>query len=225
MEILGLIPARGGSRGIERKNLALLAGRPLLAYTADAALGAKALTRLVLSTDDEEIAEAGRSLGLDVPFLRPAELSADDAPALPVILHALEHVPAEVVVLLQPTSPLRRAEHVDGAVELLLETGAETVVSVVRVPHAFSPASVLERAADGTLTAAGQDAPLRRQEKPELFARNGPAVLVLRTASLQKRGTLYGDATIGYEMSPLDSVDIDGEDDLVLAEALLGLRA
>src|SRR6185312_12148312 len=116
--ILGLVPARGGSKSIPRKNLAPLAGKPLLAWTADAALAARRLTRTVLSTDDVEIAELGRTLGLDVPFLRPAELAADATPMLPVMRHAADWFAArggtvEAVVLLQPTSPLRTAAHID----------------------------------------------------------------------------------------------------------------
>jgi len=137
--IVGLIPARGGSKSIPRKNLALVAGRPLLAYTAQAALGAAGLDRVILSTDDGEIAAAGRSLGLDVPFLRPAALAGDEAGMVPVMRHMLDWLAEEgiaeaTLVLLQPTSPLRQARHIDEAVALLLDSGAETVVSVVEVP-------------------------------------------------------------------------------------------
>ena len=232
MEILGLIPARAGSRGIPGKNLVPLRGRPLLAYTAAAAAASTTLTRCILSTDDERIAAAGRELGLEVPFLRPAELALDDTPAFPVVAHAVAWVaaagrPADIVVLLQPTSPLRRAEHVDGAVRLLLETGAETVVSVVPVPHRFAPASLLRLGAGGrvepALTGAGD--PLSRQQKEQLVARNGPAVYAARVEELLRRGSLYGAETVAYPMSPVDSVDVDDLDDLALCEALLAARA
>lgn len=235
MEILGLIPARGGSRGIPGKNLAPLLGRPLLAYTAAAATASATLTRCILSTDDERIAAAGRELGVEVPFLRPAELALDDTPAFPVVAHAVEWVaaegrPADVVVLLQPTSPLRRAEHVDAAVRLLLETGAESVVSVVPVPHRFAPASLLRLGAGGRVepalpAAGGAGDPLLRQQKEQLVARNGPAVYVARVEELLLRGSLYGAETVAYPMSPLDSVDADDLDDLALCEALLAARA
>ena len=234
MEILGLIPARGGSQGIPGKNLALLRGRPLLAYTAAAAAASTTLTRRILSTDDERIAAAGRELGLEVPFLRPAELALDDTPAFPVVAHAVAWAaaagrPADVVVLLQPTSPLRRAEHVDGAVRLLLETGAETVVSVVPVPHRFSPASLLRLGADGRVgpalpSAGGAGDVLRRQHKEQLVARNGPAVYAARVGPLLRRGALYGEDTVGYPMGPLDSVDIDDREDMALCEAILAAR-
>ena len=231
MEIVGLIPARGGSRGIPRKNLAELGGRPLLAWTCEAARASRTLGRCVLSTDDEEIADAGRSFGVEVPFLRPPELARDDTPAFPVILDALgrlaaEGRPADIVVLLQPTSPLRRAEHIDAAVELLLASDADTVVSVVRVPHQFAPASLLRRDDAGRLASflPGGERTLRRQDKEELFARNGPAVYAARVEALVRRGALYGGMTCAYVMGQLDSFDIDDADDLALCDALLEQR-
>jgi CMP-N,N'-diacetyllegionaminic acid synthase len=221
--IIGLIPARGGSKSIPRKNLAVVAGRPLLAYTARAALGAARLDRVILSTDDAEIAEAGRALGLEVPFLRPAALAGDETAMLPVMRHALDFLAesgstATALVLLQPTSPLRSAGHIDEAVELLLDSGAETVVSIVEVPHNFGPTSVMTRHADGSLTPFLPGPPiLRRQDKPRVFARNGPAILAVRGAVL-RRGALYGEPTLGYCMSAADSLDIDEPDDLWLAE-------
>jgi CMP-N,N'-diacetyllegionaminic acid synthase len=224
--ILGLIPARGGSKSIPRKNLATLAGKPLLAWTAEAALGARRLGRIVLSTDDEEIADAGRRLGLDVPFLRPAELAQDDTPMLPVMRHAADWCAArgdalDAVVLLQPTSPLRRALHIDEAVALLLADGAaDSVVSIVPVPHQFSPVSVM-RLEGGRLSPFLPGPPiLRRQDKPLVYARNGPAVLGVRIEAL-RRGVLYGPTTLGYVMDARSSLDIDDPDDLWLAEQIL----
>jgi CMP-N,N'-diacetyllegionaminic acid synthase len=227
--IVGLIPARGGSKSIPRKNLAVVAGRPLLAYTARAALGAARLDRVMLSTDDAEIAEAGRALGLEIPFLRPAALADDETGMVPVMRHALdwlqEHGSAAfALVLLQPTSPLRSAGHIDEAVALLLASGAETVVSVVEVPHNFSPASVMTRREDGRLTPFLPGPPiLRRQDKPRVFARNGPAILAVRSAVL-RRDTLYGEPTLGYSMSAADSLDIDDPEDLWLAEQYIRRR-
>src|SRR5438093_12930123 len=122
MRVLALIPARGGSKGIPRKNIRLLAGKPLLAYTAEAARAAKRLSWIVLSTDDEEIACIGRQYGLEVPFIRPPELSQDDAPTLPVVQHALHWFEGrgeyfDSVCLLQPTNPLRRSEHFDACID------------------------------------------------------------------------------------------------------------
>ena len=207
MNILGLIPARGGSKTIPHKNIAPLAGKPLLAYTCEAALASRHLTRVLLNTDDSEIAATGRACRIDVPFLRPTALAADDTPILPVIQHTLDwldenqdfHV--DVVVLLQPTSPLRRAEHIDAAVELLLTQGADTVVSVVAVPHQFNPVSLMQLDEQGQLTpfVAGEMI-LRRQDKPRIFARNGPAILVV-SRDIIDQGRLYGDVVFPLEKS------------------------
>jgi CMP-N,N'-diacetyllegionaminic acid synthase len=218
MNVLAVIPARGGSKGIPHKNLADVAGRPLLAYTADAARAATRLTRIIVSTDDPAIADAARQLGLDVPFMRPAALAADDAPMLPVLQHAVKAMrecgfTADVVVLLQPTSPLRRSEHIDAAVDLLERSGADSVVSVVDVPHQFNPVSVLHL--DGDRLRPFIDGPLvtRRQDKPRVVARNGPAVVAVRTSVIEG-GSLYGDDCRALMMNSTDSLDIDSPGDL-----------
>ena len=230
MNILGIIPARGGSRSIPRKNIALLAGRPLLAYTCDAALHSRRLTRTILSTDDEEIASVGKACGVEVPFHRPADLARDEVPMVEVVRHALgwimdhERYLANLVVVLQPTSPLRRAEHIDAAVGLLIDTAADTVVSVVEVPHQFNPVSLM-RLEDGKLVPLlDQPIILRRQDKPRVYARNGPAVLVVRREVIAQ-GRLYGDTVRPLEMGPVDSVDVDDPNDLALAEFYLRRRA
>jgi CMP-N-acetylneuraminic acid synthetase len=223
--ILGVVPARGGSKGIPGKNLRAIAGRPLLAYTADAARGSRRLTRTIVSTDDAAIGDAARALGLEVPFMRPADLALDTTPMLPVLQHAARAMrdagfAAEAVVLLQPTSPLRRAEHIDRAVDLLEATGADSVVSVVEVPHQFNPVSVM-RLENGRL-APFLDGPLvaRRQDKPRVFARNGPAVLAVRSAVLE-RGSLYGDDCRPLLMADEESVDLDSPADVARLEVLL----
>lgn len=230
MNVLGLIPARGGSRSIPRKNLVSLAGRPLLAYTCDAALQSKRLTRTVLSTDDEKIARVGAGCGVEVPFRRPADLARDETPMIEVVRHAVgwladhEDYSADLVAILQPTSPLRRAEHIDAAVDLLLETGADTVVSVVEVPHHFNPVSLMRLEEGGLIPFLDQPMILRRQDKPRAYARNGPAILVVRREVLEK-GTLYGAVVRPLEMTLADSVDIDAPDDVALAEFYLSRRA
>lgn len=224
--LIGLVPARGGSKGIPRKNLAPCAGRPLLAWTAEAGIASGVLDRVLLSTDDAEIAEAGRQMGLEAPFLRPADLANDAAPMLPVMRHALAYArdegsEVEAVVLLQPTSPLRTARHIMEAVELFRASGAETLVSTQRVPHQFTPASIM-RESEGRLLPflGGEVGPLRRQEKALLFARNGPAILIVSARTLDS-DRLYGDFTIGYEMDERASLDIDAPADLALADLLL----
>ncbi len=228
MQVLGVIPARGGSKGIPNKNLAMVGGRPLLAYTADAVKESARLTRAIVSTNDERIADAARSLGLEVPFVRPSSLAADDTPMLPVVQHAMHAMAAdgfhaEIVVLLQPTSPLRRGEHIDAAIVWLERAGGDSVVSVVEVPHQFSPVSVM-RVDDGWLFPfLDGPAVARRQDKPRLYARNGPAVLAVR-ASVIVGGSLYGDKSWPLIMKPEESLDVDTPWDLSLVECALAAR-
>lgn len=223
--MLGLVPARGGSKAIPGKNLAPLAGRPLLAYTAEAALAARRLHRVVVSTDDPAIADAARVMGLDAPFLRPTEIAGDTTPILPVIRHAMDWCESQgtavrLVVLLQPTSPLRRSEHIDEAVALAETTHAETVVSVIAVPHNLTPDSIMVEEGGKLRPYLDQPMVLRRQEKRRYLARNGPALLVVRPSAI-RRDTLYGDPTVGYEMETQFSIDIDDLEDLWLAEQYL----
>lgn len=235
MHVLGLITARDGSKGIPRKNIVPLLGRPLMAYTCEAALGSRALARVVLSTDGDEIASIGRQAGVEVPFVRPAHLSRDDTPSIEVALHAVqwleEHASwrTDVLVLLQPTSPLRTSRHIDEAVALLRDDpAAGTVVSVTQVPHRFNPYSIME-IHEGRLTPYVPD-PLpfdrfRRQNLPTFYARNGPAVLVTRRDVLVGRRSFYGERIRPYPMTRLESLDIDDEFDLTCAAAALEYRA
>jgi CMP-N-acetylneuraminic acid synthetase len=222
LNVLGLIPARGGSKSIPDKNITPLRGRPLITYAIDAARASRALTRTIVSTDDATIAKVARDHGGSVPFLRPSELASDESPMLPVIQHAVswlaenEAFKTDVVVLLQPTSPLRRSEDIDAAVDLLISRNADTVVSVVDVPHQFTPSSLME-IRDGWLISSAESLTLRRQDKPRLYARNGPAVLVVRT-SIIANDRLYGDKTLPLLMPRERSIDIDDPADLALAE-------
>lgn len=226
MKFIGLIPARGGSKGIPLKSIAPCAGRPLLAYTAETALGSALLDRAVLSTDSERIAEVGKALGLEVPFLRPAHLAADDTPMIEVLQHFVDSLgpeaPEAALVLLQPTSPLRKAFHVDEAVRLFLERGVDSLVSVMQVPHQFNPVSVMTLGGDGTLSSFMGDsaAILRRQDKPRVFARNGPAI-VITTPRLIREGRLYGPRNLAFEMDATSSLDVDAAEDLAMAELIL----
>ena len=222
MDLLGVIPARGGSRGIPGKNIVPLAGKPLLQWTIEQAQASERLTRTIVSTDSAEIAAAAQQLG--VPVLdRPAHLAGDETPMLDVVRHAIDATGADVIVLLQPTSPLRGARDIDAAIDLWRSSGADSVVSVVRVPHNLTPTSLLRQAENGSLEPYAGEGESRRQSKPVLYARNGPAVLVV-AAETVRDGSLYGTDSRGYEMSMLDSIDIDAPDDLELAELLLGRR-
>ncbi len=229
MRFVGLIPARSGSKGIPGKNIAPCAGKPLLAWTCEAALASRRLARTLLSTDSQEIAAAGRACGVEVPFLRPAALAADDTPSIDVMRHALDWLEssgerADALVLLQPTSPLRTSRHVDEAIMRFESGNADCVVSVVHVPHRFHPYAVMREAASGLVPYEGGDTVTQRQGLPVLWARNGPAVLVVSVAML-RRNQLYGGRTLGYPMAARESFDVDTPFDLELAAQLLAGRA
>ena len=192
--------------------------RPLLAYTCDAALASKHLSRVILSTDDREIAAFGRKYGVEAPFERPSELACDDTPSVEVAEHAIDWLmehegwDAEVLVLLQPTSPLRTSTHIDEALECLWKNDGDSVVSVREVPHGFSPYSVM-RLEEGILQDFIKD-PLpfdrfSRQSLPTLYARNGPAVLACRTEVIRQCHSFYRSRTVPFVMSEEDSIDID----------------
>jgi CMP-N,N'-diacetyllegionaminic acid synthase len=225
-EVLGVVPARGGSKGIPRKNLAPLGGRPLIAYTCDAARASRRLTRTIVNTEDAEIAAAAVRAGIESPFLRSAQLATDDTPMLDVLTEVLARLAhdgqyrPDIVVLLQPTSPFRRGSHIDAAVDLLESTGADSVVSVTAVPHQFTPSSLLRLEGDRLQPFLGAGGPLRRQDKPELYARNGPAVVAVRRQVLEQ-GSLYGADTRALVMRRDESIDIDDAFDLQVAELLL----
>jgi CMP-N,N'-diacetyllegionaminic acid synthase len=227
MRVLGLIPARGGSQGVPRKNIKLLNGRPLLWYTAQAALAAQRLTRVILSTDDEEIAEVGRQCGLEVPFLRPAELARHDTPTLPVAQHALRTLAAQgdhfdALCLLQPTNPLRRAADIDACIAMLETSDADAVATVLPMPAEFNPHWVYFQDEAGRLRlSTGEATPIpRRQELPPAFHREG-SVYVVRRDVLMEGNSFYGQRFYGYVLDPALSVNIDTPADWQLAEALL----
>jgi CMP-N,N'-diacetyllegionaminic acid synthase len=225
--VLGLIPARGGSKGVPRKNIRPLRDRPLLKYTADAARAARRLTHVIVSTEDDEIAEIGRACGLDVPFLRPAELARDETPMLPVVIHALRWFEErgrhfDAVCLLQPTNPFRRPEDIDACIAMLEEKNADAVVTVLRIPPEYNPHWAYFRCEDGCMhLATGESAPIgRRQDLPPAFHREG-SVYVVRRDVLLGQNSLYGRFLVGYEIDPGRSVNVDSLDDWARAEKLL----
>jgi len=231
MRVLGLIPARGGSKGIPRKNIKLLGGKPLLQYTAESALASSKLARVVLSTDDQEIAEVGRRCGLDVPFLRPPELATDQTPTLPVVRHALQWLEDhgdhfDAVCLLQPTNPLRESEDIDGCLDLLERTDADAVVSVLPVPAEHNPHWVYFEVEGGCLRlSTGESNPIaRRQDLPGAFHRDG-SVYACRTQVVMEKNSLYGERLVGYLMDLDRSVNIDGPEDWNRAVLALSSRA
>lgn len=228
--VLGLIPARGGSKGIPRKNIRALGGRPLLEYTARSALAAARLARVVLSTDDAEVAEVGRRCGLDVPFLRPAELAKDATASLAVVQHALRWLEArgdryDAVSLLEPTTPFRAQDEIDACIALLEDSGADAAVTVRRVPDEFNPHwTYVPDAHGGLRLSTGEANPVpRRQDLPPAYHRDG-SVYVTRRDVVLERNSLYGDRLVGYVVDSRPWINIDTPTDWARAEELLLTR-
>lgn len=226
MRVLGLIPARGGSKGIPGKALAPLAGRPLIGWTLDAARAATALARTIVTTDDAAIAALCRELGADVPWLRPAVLAGDATAMMPVVLHALDQCAAsgeeyEAVCLLQPTAPFRTASDINGAIALLERSGADAVISFVAVEDAH-PARMRVVDADGRVGESPYPEGMegqRRQDLPPLFLRNG-AIYLTRTSVLRGQSSFQGTDCRAWVMPRERSVNIDEPMDLRIAEAV-----
>ena len=227
--VLGLVPARGGSKGVPGKNVRPLAGHTLLEYTARAARESGVIDRVILSTDSPEIADAGRRARLEVPFMRPAALAADNTPMLPVIEHALAEIARggwspDIIVLLQPTSPLRRPGHIRDAVHLLRDTGADSVVTVVEVPRHLSPDYVM-RVDEGRLKPflPGGARVTRRQDARPAYSRDG-TVYAFRRSKIERFGGIYGDDCRPLLIDASESLSIDSPADWDEAERLLARR-
>ncbi|KZR85006.1 cytidylyltransferase domain-containing protein [Synechococcus sp. MIT S9504] len=208
MSLVALIPARGGSKGIPRKNIRPFYGKPLLQWSIDVALAAPSVDRVVVSTDDHEIAEIALAGGAEVPFLRPLELATDTASGIAPVLHVLEQLPdVSDLLLLQPTSPLRRVEDVEKIVALYRQAGNDSVVSVsLSSKHpawmfSMSPDKVLQPLLYRSNVAC-------RQQLPHAYELNGALYLASR-CFLERESSFLNKQTLGYVMSPEHSVDID----------------
>jgi CMP-N-acetylneuraminic acid synthetase len=226
-DVIAVIPARGGSKGVPRKNIKPLLGKPLIAWTIDAAQAAKSVGRVIVSTDDHEIAVIARACGAEVPFMRPAEFAMDDTPDLPVLKHALEYVGRDTykaVVWLRPTAPLRTAGDIDEAVALLTKTGAQSVRSVSATKaHPYWVKTLSGHFLAPFIPGEDEGKYPRRQLLPPAYSLNG-AVDVTAVKTLEGWTTLWGTRMAGYIMPPERSIDIDTQGDFVIAEALLKAR-
>jgi CMP-N-acetylneuraminic acid synthetase len=217
------VPARGGSKGIPRKNLAPFLGVSLLERACRCGLAADSIWATVVSTDDDEMADVARRAGARVPFMRPAALAADDTPSIAVVQHALRALEGEdehydAVCLLQPTHPLRLPEDVDAACARLAKTQADAVVSVARVPHQHHPnwtyflgaQEMLEPVLSGPVIA-------RRQDLPSAWYREG--TIYVTRADVIRAGSLYGSRLVAYRIPPERSGGIDTPEELAALEA------
>jgi len=217
--VLAVIAARGGSKGLPGKNIRDLGGKPLIAWSIEAASQSQYVDRAIVSTDDTEIADAARRWAGDVPFLRPAELATDEAPIIASLLHAADSAPERYryVVLLQATSPFRLGSDIDAALDLCRKQGAPACVSVTPSPKARW---LQEIDATGHLVALFQNDGSRRQELGQAYQPNG-AVYVAQLDWLRRKTSFYTLETLGYVMPPERSVDIDSISDFYVAEAIL----
>ncbi len=232
MNILGIVPARAGSKGIPGKNIRLMAGKPLIAHTILAAKESKMLSRTILTTDSEAIAKIGREYGIEVPFLRPTELADDSASAFDYIKHCLDYLESkqyrpEVIVLLQPTCPLRTSQDIDNSVNCLFERSVDSVVSVTEMSTKNHPCWQFRISDTGKLTPfvcqSWSELATRRQNIEPTFTRNG-ATYVFRYETFRRCDNIFGQRVHAYEMPAERSVNIDDIDDWVKAEALFSKK-
>jgi len=224
MRILGLIPARGGSKGVPKKNIKLLAGKPLLYYTAQHAFEADLLTKIIISTEDEEIAEVAQSLGIEVPFMRPQELATDTSPSIDAVVHAIIEMEKlgeyyDAVCLLQPTNPLRDKGTIDACIQKMIDEDLDCVITTLKVPHEHNPFWVYLEKEDGSLelSTGGTNPIPRRQSLPDAYFREG-SVYVTKTNIILERNTLYGDRVGGYLLDQACPINIDTMADWEKAE-------
>jgi CMP-N,N'-diacetyllegionaminic acid synthase len=225
-KIIGLITARGGSKAIPRKNIKLLAGRPMIAWTIEAALQSRNLCRVIVSTDDEETVQISRTWGAEVPFIRPSRLAEDDSPHMLTVEHAIQWLEEhnnerpDYLMLLQPTSPLRTTEDIDAASQIAIERNAISVVSVCRTSH--HPYLSKEIMEDGTLAdfMPADVAYLRRQDLPPAYVLNG-AIYLARRESILDNHTFLPAGVYAYIMPPERSLDVDSPWDSYLADLIL----
>lgn len=217
MKIIGIIPARGGSKGIPKKNIKLLNGKPLIAYTIEAALASN-LYRIIVSTDCEEIANISKKYGAEV-MMRPSHLAEDKTPTLPVLQDVILKLNEkfDAVMTLQPTSPLRTLEDINKSIEIFSsDKEADSLVSVVEVPHSYMPEKLMSL--NGKYL-TGNSQVKRRQEVSTIYARNGAAIYITKTEKLSEY--IFGGKILPYFMSKIKSFDIDDIEDWKIVERLI----
>jgi CMP-N,N'-diacetyllegionaminic acid synthase len=230
MKILGIIPARGGSKSVPKKNIKLLAGKPLLQYTVDVAKQVKHISRLILSSDDDEIIKVAQHLNLEVPFIRPVNLAEDNTPTLAVIQHALKffitkNVYFDAVCLLQVTSPFKTAKLIDEAINKFIASKADALISVQKVPDEFNPHWTFKVNSKESLELFTSEKQIisRRQDLPNTYHRDG-VVYITKTNVLLEQNSLYG-SKLSYIESPSNfNINIDTMEDWKKAEDYLNAK-
>ena len=224
--VLAVVPARGGSKRLPRKNILMLNAKPLIAWSIEAGLNSKYVDRVIVSTDDQEIANVSKKWGADVPFIRPDELANDNATTVDTITHALNSVErtGEIygyILLLQPTSPLRTAEHIDEAVELMVERNADSVVGVSEVSHPYEWTNTLPESLSMDEFISREAYFTRSQDFPKRYQING-AIYLIKKENMFLSGRMMSETnSVAYIMKKYDSVDIDDQLDFMLAETLM----
>jgi len=225
---LGIITARGGSKGIHKKNIKKLAGKPLIKYTFDAVKNSEFLDRCIVSSDNNEIIEFSEVNNIEAPFKRPPELATDNAKSIDVLIHAIKYLKnkenyiPDYIITLQPTSPLRTAEDIDKAIELISnDKEADSLVSVVEIPHNFNPYSAMVYKGQYLEHYIKEERIMIRQKKPIFYARNGAAIYISSYNLLINQKKIIGDNCIPYFMPKERSIDIDDLYDWEIAEYLI----
>ena len=227
MKIIGLITARGGSKGIPGKNVKILAGKPLIQYSIEAALQSKFIAKIAVSTDSIDIANISRRCGAEIPFLRPPELSQDSTPTLPVIRHLINYyknigVEFDAICLLQPTNPFRPKNFIDKCIQKFIDSEADSFISVLKVPHEFNPHWTFESDEHNLLkiTTGEENIIPRRQELPNAYFRDG-SVYIIKVQFIEIENKLIGGKISFLESNPDYYCNIDEIADWVKAEQMI----
>jgi N-acylneuraminate cytidylyltransferase/CMP-N,N'-diacetyllegionaminic acid synthase len=223
MKILALIPARGGSKGIPRKNIRLFNDKPLIAYSIEAAQASKNVERIVVSTEDEEIASVAKAYGAEVPCLRPVDLSGDKSAVIEAVLYTLDHLKMDDgyepthILFLQPTNPTRTSQDIDNAVELFKKRGADSLVSVCHTENSL----FTKDEEDGLHLARDMDSFAKnRQELPKLYKLDGCMIYLIRVDLLRETRSFFAGKLVGYEIERWRAVDLDEVQDFVVGELI-----
>jgi CMP-N-acetylneuraminic acid synthetase len=223
-KLLAIIPARGGSKRLPKKNILNLVNKPLIVWTIEAALDSKYIDKVIVSTDDKDIADISEQYGATIPFIRPSKLATDETPSIDVILHAADFFKKndyDYVVLLQPTSPLRTSKHIDESIELLDAKNADAIISVCKMDHSPLWSNTLEK--DGNMKGFLQDDILnKRSQDLDIYYRLNGAIYICNINKIkEERSFFLKDNIFAYKMNRKSSIDIDEEIDFKLAKVLL----